>query len=142
MVVKDIMYRNIIKVPSTTTVVEATRIMDKNNIGCVLATEGDKTVGIMTERDVLKKVVAARRNCEKTTVKEVMTSPLITIESDTTIEEANDFMEKNKIRRLVVTDNGKIAGIITIRDIARNYKYSIARKILGKEYGRVSYGNN
>lgn len=142
MTVKEAMKKNIVKVSSTTTIAEAAKIMDKKNIGCVLVTDDDKTVGIMSERDILRKVVAAGKNCEETIIKDIMTSSLITIDSESTLDKANEIMAKHKIRRLVVTENKNIVGIITIRDVAERLKYSLAKRLTGtneNDYNKPGY---
>lgn len=143
MVVKEVMQRNIVKVLSTATIAEAAKIMNKNDIGSVLVSEDDKIVGIMTERDILRKAVAAGKKCEEAIVKDIMTPSLITIDSEDTLEKANDLMAKHKVRRLVVTENNKIVGIITIRDVAEGLRYYSAMRLIGSdecEYSRINYG--
>src|SRR3989338_1297513 len=142
MIVKEAMQRSIIKVASAMTVAEAARIMDRENIGCVLVSESDNVVGIMTESDILRKAIAAGKNCEEVFVKEIMSPSLITIDAEVALDEANDLMMNHKIRRLVVTKDKKIVGIITIRDIAEGLKYSSARRLTGTDegdYSRLSY---
>lgn len=131
MVVKEIMKKNIVKVPLTATVTEVAKIMAKNNIGSVLVNEGEKIVGIMTERDILKRVVAEGKNCEDKLAKDIMTTSLITVDLESSLDHANEMMAKHKIRRLIVTEKDNIAGIITIRDVAAKLKYSLAKRLLG-----------
>jgi len=135
MEIKEAMQTNIVKVPSTTTITQAAKIMDKNNIGCVLVNDFQRTVGIMTERDILRKVAAQGKRCEEAVVKEIMSSSLITIDLKDTLDKANELMAKHKIRRLVVTENDDIVGIITIRDVAQRMKYSLAKRILSSDEG-------
>ena len=140
--VKEIMH-NITKLDADTLISEAAKIMDRKSIGSVLVEENNKVVGIMTERDILRKIVAKGIDPNKTTVREIMNSPLITADADTSIEEASDIMAKHGIRRLVVTEDNKIAGIITVRAIAENVRYSIGKRILEdkeSEHYRPSYG--
>lgn len=141
MVVKNVMKKNIVNVSSITTITEAAKIMGKNNIGCVLVNEGDKIVGIMTERDILRSIAAGKK-CEETSVKDIMTSSLITIDSEAALDHANEVMAKHKIRRLVVTKNNNIVGIITIRDVAERLKYSLAKRLTDRkegDYTKLSY---
>jgi len=129
MKIKEAMH-NVTKVLSTTNIAEAAKIMDQKVIGSVLVEEEDQVIGIVTERDILRKVVAAGKRCEGTTVKDIMNELLITIASEATLEEASDMMRDNKIRRIVVKDGGKIVGIVTARDLAERIKYSLSSKIL------------
>ena len=126
MKVKDALH-GITKVSYLTTITEAAVIMDKRKIGSVLIEENGKVIGIMTERDILKKIVAKGENPNKVTVKEIMSSPLITIDANAELSVASSIMEKNNIRRLVVTDNKEIVGIITTRDVSNNVNYLLAK---------------
>ena len=140
--VKEAMH-NITKLDADTLISEAAKIMDRKSIGSVLVEENNKVVGIMTERDILRKIVAKGIDPNKTTAREIMNSPLITADADTSIEEASDIMAKHGIRRLVIMEDNKIAGIITVRAIAENVRYSIGKRILEdkeSEHYRPSYG--
>jgi|TARA_B100001964_G_C14191806_1_gene581431 CBS domain-containing protein len=126
MQVKGIMH-SVTKVLSDTTISEAARIMDKKSIGSVLIEEDSKIIGIMTERDILRKIVAKGRNPDETKVKDIMNQPIITIGINEDVMEASRKMDEHKIRRLIVTENDKIVGKITANSIARNLKYALAR---------------
>ncbi len=142
MKVKDIM-NNIIKISSSLTITEAAKIMDKRNIGSIVVEEDNQIVGLMTERDILRKVVAAGNDYNKVKVREVMSAPLITVDSEATLDNARDIMNKNNIRRLIVVDNQKIVGILTVTDIIRKSKYSLAHRLsksFKTGYYRPSYG--
>jgi CBS domain-containing protein len=81
--------------------------------------EKGKPVGIITERDILKRVVLAKQNPAKTTVSDVMTRQLITADVNSRIIDVSRTMEKNRFRRLPVTEKGKLIGIITSKDIIK-----------------------
>ena len=117
--VKDLMTQNIISILPETSVVEATRIMSARDISSILIKTGDDYVGIFTDRDVMRKVVASGLDPNDTVVREIMSSPLITISEDAGIEEAAEKMRDRKIRRLVVINEGAVVGIISESDIAR-----------------------
>ena len=136
MKVKEIMHPAT-KVPSDTTISEAARIMDQKLIGSVLIEENNKTIGIMTERDILRKIVAKGINPDKTKVKHIMSYPIITIDINEDVMEASKKMDQNRIRRLVVTEKGKIIGKVTVNSIARNFKYALARSM--SAYTRPDY---
>jgi CBS domain-containing protein len=87
-------------------------------VGSVLVGKGDVPIGIVTERDILK-LVAKGLDPKNVKLREIMNTPLITIPSDATIEEASEIMTKRMIRRLPVVEEDKIVGIITTRDITR-----------------------
>ena len=136
MKVREIMHAAT-KIPSNTTICEAAKIMDQRLLGSVLIEGNAGIVGIMTERDILRKVVAKGENPEKLCVKDIMSYPLITIDADEDALEASRIMDEKKIRRLVVTDNGVIVGKITANSISRNLKYIMARKF--ELYSRPEY---
>jgi len=117
--VRHIMTRNIISVKNSASVVEAAAVMVKNDIGYVVVTKDGKPVGILTERDILKKCCPRKLCGEDLKVEEIMSSPLITIEADASLGEAAMLMTDNKIRRLLVTEKGKIVGIITEKNVLR-----------------------
>ena len=116
--VKEAMKVNPVTVKPTTTVQEAAQIMRKKGIGnCIVV---DKTpIGIITESDILKKVVAEGKLASEVLVREIMKTPLIIIDPYVDIEEAMKTMSKCNIRRLPVIENGRLTGIITQRDILR-----------------------
>ena len=114
--VKDIM-RKVVMVDGSSTVCEVTKIMDEKNIGSVLIVKNGKVIGILTERDVLRRVVAKGLDPWYTPVSQVMSFPLHTIKSNTDVITASRMMSKYRIRRLPVLEKGKIIGIVTDRDI-------------------------
>ena len=134
MKVNEVMQNNIVSVSTTASIQEAAKLMASAEIGSILVTEKGRYVGIVTERDLLKKVLAIGSDPTKETVKKVMSSPLITIDANEDIETANNMMEKNRIRRLPITINGKIEGIITSRTVLKNLRFSMAKK-LTEDYG-------
>jgi len=92
--------------------------MAEKNIGAVVVTEKGKPVGIVTERDILKKV-CPNVSCMKVKVREIMSKPLITVDANTPIGEAVSIMVDRNIRRLLVTEGGKIVGIVTQKDLMK-----------------------
>ena len=95
-------------------------IVDKmvtRNIGAIIVESGGKPVGIITERDILERVIRANKDPNKTKATDIMSSPIITIESDKTLTDALKIMREKRIRRLVVTRGGNLTGIITERRI-------------------------
>ena len=101
-------------------VLEAARMMNEKRIGSLIITEGEKVVGIFTERDILARVVAAGREPQSTTVGEVMSAPVACCRCDTTLEECRDVMTNKRIRHLPVVEDNKLHGIITSGDILAN----------------------
>ena len=118
-IVKEAMKYNPIVVEPTITVLEAAKLMKKNKIGNVLIAEKKQPVGILTESDILKKIVAEDKKPNEILVRAVMSTPLIVIDSYTSLEEAMEIMGKCNIRRLPVVEDGKLIGVIVQRDISR-----------------------
>jgi len=129
--VKDIMAKKIVTVESTVDVGDAIKLMSERNIGSVVVTRDGEMVGILTERDVLKKCYAPG---QYTAMKagEVMSEPLITIRGDAAIGDAADLMAEKNARRLLVTENDKIQGIISQRDVmeATQYVFKVLSKVV------------
>lgn len=101
------------------TVAEAVALMNERSIGSLLVTEGDRLVGIFTERDVLRRVVAARRDPDTTLVRDVMTDDLIVISPTTEVEDAMRIVTDRRCRHLPVVEGRKLVGMISIGDLTR-----------------------
>ena len=125
--VKEIMH-GVTKISFWSSVSEAARIMDERAIVSVLIEENGRVIGIMTERDILRKIVAKGKNPDKVKVKDIMNDPVTTIDANEDILEASRIMDEKKIRRLIVVENGQIVGKITANSISRNLKYMIIRE--------------
>lgn len=123
--VKRVMARNLVTVDKQITVQEVARIMESKEVGSVLVLdkESGEIAGIVTERDIVKKVVAKGVDGSSYLVKGIMSSPLLTIDSSKTIFEAGDFMDQKKVRHLAVTESGKVVGVISIRDLINPSQY-------------------
>lgn len=116
------------RIQSNSTISEVARVMDQKLIGSVLIEENNEIIGIVTERDILRKVVAKGENAETTMVKDIMSYPLITIDANEDALEASRIMDEKRIRRLLVTENGKVVGKVTANSISRNLKYLLSRR--------------
>ncbi|MEM3640319.1 MAG: CBS domain-containing protein [Candidatus Bathyarchaeia archaeon] len=117
--VEDVMVREVITIDENSTVKEAAEVMNKFEIGCLIAVRKGKAIGIVTERDLLKRVVAEAKDANKTKVKDVMSSPLVVVEPHMELEEAVKLMFQMKIKKLPVVDGKRLVGLITLTDIAR-----------------------
>lgn len=122
---KRVMARNIATVDKHATVLEVASLMSSRNVGCILVIdkEANEYVGIITERDIVRKVVAKGVDPGNYLAKGVMSSPLVTIDSSKTVFEAGDVMDQNKVRHLAVTENGELAGVVSIRDLLNPTQY-------------------
>ncbi len=105
-------------VEASTTVLDATRLMNEHGIGAVVVLEQEQVVGIFTERDVLRRVVAQERVPSQVPVREVMTREVICCSPETKLDEARSVMKNRRIRHLpVVNGDGSLAGMISIGDL-------------------------
>ena len=117
--VGDAMTRGVICVDVDDSVQDVAEVMKKNDISSVLVTQEGEGVGIITERDILKNIVAESRDPARVASKDIMTSPLITVTPDSSIDEAATMMRDRDIRRLVIADGDNIIGILSEYDIVR-----------------------
>ncbi len=114
--IQDIMSKSLISVSLTTTVSQIAKMMEQGGIGAVLVKENDHLVGIVTDRDFATKIAANNLSLD-TAAEKIMSSPLVTINYDESISAAAERMVSKKIRKLAVTNNGKIVGLITSTDL-------------------------
>jgi len=117
--VEDAMVKEVMTIDENATVKEAAEIMNKFEIGCLIAIRKGKAMGIITERDILKRVVADAKDSTKTKVKDIMSSPLVVVEPNMDLEEAVRLMFQMKIKKLPVVDEKRLVGLVTLTDIAR-----------------------
>lgn len=128
--VKDIMTKDVVSVNVGSTVFEAAELMCQNQLGCLVVVDGEVPVGIVTERDIVRRVVCKRLPGE-TNISEVMSKSLITVDPDASLKEAARLMSTNKIRRLPVSKDNKLVGIVVAADFVRNLgKKSISEEII------------
>ena len=113
----DYMISPIQSIDLESSVQEAAQFMVAHNIGSVLVKEFEEYVGIVTETDLTRKVLGKGLNAESTPVSEIMTSPILSLDCYLPVEEAHRFMHKNKIRHLAVTEEEKIVGILSVKDL-------------------------
>jgi len=106
-------------VAPTASVLDALAAMAEHDIGAVLVTEGDRLLGIFTERDYARKVVLRGRTSKDTQISELMTPNVCTITPSHTMDQVMNIMTENRFRHLPVVDHGKIAGIVTIGDVVK-----------------------
>jgi len=95
----------------------AARIMRDRGIGSLFVTNGKEIIGILTDTDMVRRVVATGVDMRKTSAEQIMSAPIVMIEGDKTVLDANDLMAKTHIRHLGVTQDGKLVGMISVRDI-------------------------
>jgi PAS domain S-box-containing protein len=120
--VSQIISRDVAVITSSASVREAAQLMASKDISCLVAMEGNTVAGIFTERDLLKRIVALKRNPAHTRLKKVMSSPVVTVCSDCSVLSAWKLLERTGIRRLVVMDDETLIGVITQTDILKAIK--------------------
>jgi CBS domain-containing protein len=119
--VSEIMVKKPVTTVPETRVIDVAKTMKNNSIGSVIIVVKNKAVGIVTERDLVSRVVAMGRDPSDLEVKDIMSKPPIVVFEETTLTDAINVMKGKKIRRLIVVDEGdKVVGILTIDDIGYN----------------------
>ena len=117
--VEDVMVREVVTLDENVSAKKAAEIMAQEGVSAIITTSEGKAKGILTERDILKRIVAEDKNSRKTKVKEIMSSPLVTIEPSTDLEEAAHLMFEKKIKNLPVIHENRLIGLISLQDICR-----------------------
>ena len=110
---------DVLEIEADATVFDAVEWMVEANVGSLLVTEGGAIRGIVTERDYLRRVTLEGRTDRETTVREIMSSPLIVVRPQTSIEECMALMTDRRIRHLPVVDSGEVVGIVSIGDLVK-----------------------
>jgi len=118
--------RQVASIEQSATVMEAAQRMNERRIGSLIVADGDRVIGIFTERDVLIRVVAGGRDPAATRVSEVMTTPVACCTRHSTLDECRQVMRNKRIRHLPVVEEGRLCGIISIGDV-------IAREVVEQE---------
>ena len=104
----------------TATVYEALKLMGEKEVGALAVTEGERLVGIVSERDYARKVILRGRTSRDTLVREILTGAVITTRLDQTVEECMALMTDRRIRHLPVVEAGKMIGMISIGDLVKS----------------------
>ena len=111
--------REVLRIDGAAKALEAAKLMVERNVGSLLVTEDGETVGIVTERDYLRRVVAEELDGSKTPVREIMSAPLIVVTPQTSVDECMSVMTNRRIRHLPVAEGGGVAGIVSIGDVVK-----------------------
>lgn len=123
--VKSVMAKPVVTIDKDCSVYEAAKLMNEKGIGSIVVLEDGEPIGIATERDILQKVVAKGLNPSLIKIEEIMSRNLISVGEKTSLINAIRIMEKNKVRRLLVMEKGKLVGIITQRDLLRALAFHV-----------------
>lgn len=100
-------------------VLEAIRLMAEHHVGALLVTRGEAVVGIISERDYARKVILLGRSSADTRVGQIMSSPVITVSLDSTVQECMQIVTEQRVRHLPVVDNGRLIGVVSIGDLVK-----------------------
>ncbi len=113
----DWMSKSVTTITKEKTVYEAAKLMDELNIGSLPVVEKGVPIGIVTERDIIRRAVAKDKDIHKTKINEIMTKDPVTVDDDTSILEVSRIMSEHNFRRVMVVKKGKLLGIVTAKDI-------------------------
>jgi CBS domain-containing protein len=117
---RQVMTSNPRAVETSTPVMEAATMMKSEDVGSIPITEGDRLVGMLTDRDIVMRVVAEGKDAQSTTAGEIASRDLVTIDPDQSLEDAAKLMARHQLRRLpVVEEDGKLVGIVSQGDVAK-----------------------
>jgi CBS domain-containing protein len=111
--------RGVLKIEADASVLEAVERMVEANVGSLLVAESGDVTGIVTERDYLRRVAVEGRTDRETSVREIMSSPLIVVTPQTSVDECMALMTNRRLRHLPVVDAGEVAGIVSIGDVVK-----------------------
>ncbi len=109
--------RTVISIGPDKTVLDAAQLMNNEHIGALVVCEGDRVIGIFTERDILLRIVADQKDPAATLVRDVMTSKVACATSSSTTDELRDLMRNKRIRHVPVVDDGNLVGMLSIGDL-------------------------
>jgi CBS-domain-containing membrane protein len=124
-VVRDIMTKEIVTIDGDKSALEAAKLMAEKGISSLFVMKDAQPVGIVTERDFIKKICAKERQIAEMKIAEIMSKILTTADPETPIEVAVQRMINHKIRRLPIMEGGKVVGIITVTDLAKHLRTTL-----------------
>ena len=134
---EDVMVEDVITVGEKATVKKAVELMNKHEIGCLIVVKGNKPAGIVTERDMLKRVLLESKDPGRTKIIEIMSKPLVFGKPQMSIEDAVKLMFKRKIKKLPVAENDHLVGLVTLTDLIRSQEIiKMLKKLPAKETPR------
>jgi len=116
--IKDVMTSNPTTCEPQACVVDAAKVMAQEDVGSIPIVEGDRLAGVVTDRDIVLRVVAEGRNAQSTTVGDIASRDLVTVSPDDDLDRALELMAEKQVRRLPIVEGDKLVGIVAQRDIA------------------------
>lgn len=133
--IKDIMIKRVITFKENSSVIDIAKKMGALDIGCAVIVRGNKPIGIITERDIVKRVAAKNLDVKKAKARDIMTSPVESINPDTNIYYVGKIMKEKGYKRYPVSKNGKLVGLVTQTDLI-NYFTEQRRKFVLSSLGK------
>src|ERR1700685_771157 len=110
-------------------VLEAIRLMAEHGVGALLVMQGEKLIGVVSERDYARKVILKGRSSNETPVSQIMSSPVLTVHAEQSVHDCMRIMSENRIRHLPVVDGERVVGVLSIGDLVRAVLEEKQRKI-------------
>ncbi len=120
--VAQVMSKDVKTIPHTAPVMDVAKRMRNERVGSLLVEKNGGLIGIVTDTDVVRRAVAEGADLNRLAVEKIMTSPLVSIESVRTIQDAHDMMGDHQVRHLTVTEAGRIVGVVSVRDLLVYFK--------------------
>lgn len=137
MKVRDIMTTQVDVAESNSSLVQIAQMMKRDNVGAIPVCQGNKLLGILTDRDIVVRAVAEGKDLTSIKASEIMSGNPVSVEPDADIHEASKIMSEKQIRRLPVIDNGKLVGMLALGDMAVE---NIHENEAGEALSRISQG--
>ncbi|MDL2288859.1 CBS domain-containing protein [Oscillospiraceae bacterium OttesenSCG-928-F05] len=130
MQVKELMNQNVVSISPDETASLAARLLTRHNVGALpVCDRGGKLRGIVTDRDIITRCVAAENLAEETRVREIMTRGVTAIAPESDVHEASRLMAAEQVRRLPVTEDGRLVGMLSLADLARTERYTMEASV-------------
>ena len=117
--IRNIMVREVVTTRIDSTVEEAVKLMNDHEIGCLIVTQNNEPIGILTERDLLKRILAKSKDLKTMKVEEMMSKPLISVEPNAQLGDVSRIMFERNIKKMPIIKKGELLGLVTLTDILR-----------------------
>jgi CBS domain-containing protein len=137
--VRDAMTASVTSARPSQSLADAARVMKTDDVGSVPVVEGERLVGILTDRDIVVRAIAEGRDPLTVTVDEVVSREPVTLDPDQNLDEALELMVRHKVRRLPVVENGRLVGMLAQADVAAEAKPKDVGKAV-EEISQPAYG--
>jgi CBS domain-containing protein len=111
--------REVFSIDPAAAVLDAVRMMADRHVGALLVMQGDKLTGIISERDYARKVILMGRSSADTPVRDIMSTPVLTVQPETTVEKCMQIMTEQRVRHLPVAEGGRVVGMVSIGDLVK-----------------------